>query len=147
VIVMFERILLAVDDSDESKKALKTAVSLARATAGEIFVVHVHAKDMGFHVTDDVETRLEAEMLIEAACDVVKKAGVPVLGDLRAARVDRVAKEILDAAENFRADCIVVGSRGGGPFAQMLVGSVANQVVHLAHCPVVVAREAVPVAA
>lgn len=139
---MFERILLAIDDSDESKKAIKTAVGLARATHGEVLVIHVHAKDMGFQVTDDIETRIEAELLIEAACDIVKKADVPVTGDLRAARADHVAKEVLDAAESFGADCIVVGSRGSGPLTQMLVGSVANQVVHLAHCPVVVAREA-----
>ena len=144
---MFERILLAVDDSEESKKAIKTAISLAKATNGEILVVHVHAKDQGFQVKDDVETRLEAEMLIEAVCDIVKKAGVSVVGDLRAARIDRVAKEILDAAESYGADCIVVGSRGSGPFTQMLLGSVANQAVHLAHCPVVIAREAVSVAA
>ena len=140
---MFERILLAVDGSDESKKAIKTAVSLAKATNGEILVVHVHAKDMGFQVKDDIETRVEAELLIEAACDIVKKADVPVVGDLRAARSDHVARELLDAAESFGADCIVVGSRGSGPFTQMLVGSVANQVVHLARCPVIVAREAV----
>lgn len=139
---MFERILLAVDDSDESKKAIKTAVSLAKATDGEVLVVHVHAKDMGFQVKDDIETRIEAETLIEAACNIVKRAGVPVVGDLRAARSDHVAKEVLDAAERFDADCIVVGSRGSGPLTQMLVGSVANQVVHLAHCPVIVAREA-----
>jgi nucleotide-binding universal stress UspA family protein len=142
VIDMFERILLAVDGSDESKKAIKTAVALAKATHGEVLVVHVHPKDMGFQVKDDVETRPEAEMLIEAVCDIVKKADVPVVGDLRAARSDRVAKEVLDAAESFRADCIVVGSRGSGPLTQMLIGSVANQVVQLAHCPVIVAREA-----
>ena len=144
---MFERILLAVDDSQESKKAIKTAISLAQATHGEILVVHVHAKEMGFQVKDDIETRLEAEQLIEAACDIVKKAGVPVVGDLRAGRIDHVAKEILDAAESYDADCIVVGSRGNGPFAQMLLGSVANQVVHLARCPVIVARDTVPAAA
>ena len=139
---MFERILLAVDASDESKKAIKTAVNLAQATHGEVLVVHVHPKDTGFHVTDDIETRAEAEMLIEAACDIVKKADVPVVGDLRAARSDHVAREVLAAAENYRADCIVVGSRGCGPLTEMLLGSVANQVVHLAHCPVIVAREA-----
>lgn len=144
---MFERILLAVDDSDESKKAIRTAVSLATTTGGEILVVHVHAKDMGFQVKDDVETHIEAEMLIEAACDLVKKAGVPVVGDLRSARADHVAKEILDAAASFGADCIVVGSRGDGPFTQMLLGSVANKVIHLAHCPVIVAREAPALAA
>ncbi len=72
---------------------------------------------------------------------------MPAVGDLRAARADRVAKEILDAAKSFGADCIVVGSQGNGPFAQMLLGSVANQVVHLAHCPVIVARESVATAA
>jgi nucleotide-binding universal stress UspA family protein len=141
VIEMFERILLAVDGSEESKQAIKTAVALATDSHGEVLVVHVHAKDTGFQVKDDVESRLEAEMLIEAACDLVKKAGISVVGDLRAARTDHVAKEILDAAGSFGADCIVVGSRGSGPLTQMLLGSVANQVVQLAHCPVVVARD------
>jgi nucleotide-binding universal stress UspA family protein len=144
---MFERILLAVDDSDESKKAIRTAIALAKATDGEVLVVHVHAKDTGFMVTEDVETRVEAEMLLEAAVDIVRKAGVSVMGDLRAARADRVGAAVLDAATGFGADCIVVGSRGSGPFTQMLLGSVANQVVHLAHCPVIVAREAPALAA
>jgi nucleotide-binding universal stress UspA family protein len=144
---MFERILLAVDASDESREAIRTAVGLAEASHGEVLVVHVHAQDMGFQVKDDVETRAEAEMLIEAACDVVRKAGVPVVGDLRAARSDHVAKEILDAAQGFDADCIVVGSRGTGPFSELLLGSVANQVLHLAHCPVIVAKKHLAAAA
>lgn len=105
-------------------------------------MVHVHPEDVGFGVKDDVETRAEAETLIEAACHLVEKADLPVVGDLRAARADHVAREVLDAAKRFDADCIVVGSRGCGPLSQMLLGSVANQVVHLAHCPVIVAREA-----
>jgi nucleotide-binding universal stress UspA family protein len=145
--LMFQRILLAVDGSDESMRAIETAVSLAKVTGGEVLVVHVHAKDVGFQVKTDSETRAEAELLIEAACDVVKKAGVTVVGDLRAARADHVAKEILDAANSFETDCIVVGSRGGGPFAQMLLGSVADKVLHLAHCPVIVARETPEMAA
>jgi len=137
---MFERILLAVDGSDESKKAIKTAIALAGVSNGEMLVVHVHAKDMGFQVTDDIESRPEAEMLVEAAVDLVQKAGVSVVGDLRAARTDHVAKEILDAATSFGADVIVVGSRGLGPLSEMLLGSVAHKVVHLAHCPVLIAR-------
>lgn len=139
---MFDRILLAVDDSDESKKAIRTAIGLAGATDGEVLVVHVHVKDMGYMVKDDIETRPEAEMLLEAAVDLLRKADVPVVGVMRVARADRVGEAILKAAAEFGADCIVVGSRGSGPFAQMLLGSVANQVVHLAHCPVLVAREA-----
>jgi nucleotide-binding universal stress UspA family protein len=140
VIVMFERILLAVDGSDESREAIRTAIELAGTSGGEVLVVHVHGKDVGFQVKDDVETRIEAQMLIEAACDIVKKAGVPVVGDLRSARSDKVADQIIAAADTFGADCIVVGSRGAGPVSELLVGSVANQVVHHAHCPVLVAR-------
>ncbi|HTX70046.1 MAG TPA: universal stress protein [Thermoleophilia bacterium] len=137
---MFERILLAVDGSDESREAIRTAIDLAKTSNGEILVVHVHGKDMGFQVKDDVETRVEAQMLIEAACDLVKKADVPVVGDLRSARVDKVADQIVAAAADYRADCIVVGSRGAGPVTEMFLGSVANRVVHLARCPVVVAK-------
>jgi nucleotide-binding universal stress UspA family protein len=142
---MFERILLAVDDSDESKEAIRTAIGLAEASHGEVLVVHVHALDAVFRLKDDIETRTEAAEFFEEACDIVRKAGVPVKGDLREARSDHVAKEVLDAAKSFDADCIVVGSRGSGPLTEMLVGSVANQIVHLAHCPVVVTR--LPVAA
>jgi nucleotide-binding universal stress UspA family protein len=144
---MFERILLAVDASDESKEAIKTAIGLAKTSGGEVLVVHVHGKDIGFQVTADVESRAEAELLMEAATDIVRKAGVPVVGDLRAAASDRVAKELLDAAEAFGADCIVVGSRGTGPFSELLLGSVANQVVHMAHCPVIVAKKHIAAAA
>src|SRR5512143_3451276 len=104
---MFQHILLAVDDSEESRKALKTTISLAQATDGEVLVVHVHVKDTGFMVTEDVETRVEAEMLAEAAVDLLRKAGVSAVGEVRAARADRVGKEILEAAEGFGADCIV----------------------------------------
>jgi nucleotide-binding universal stress UspA family protein len=140
VIIMFERILLAVDGSEESREALRTAIELAKAGGGEIHVVHVHGKDTGFQIKDDVETREEAETLVEAFCDLVKKADVPVAGDLRAARTEKVAEEIIRAADDFAADCIVVGSRGAGPVSEMLLGSVANRVVHMARCPVVVAR-------
>jgi nucleotide-binding universal stress UspA family protein len=139
---MFERILLAVDGSDESREAIRTAIELAKTVKGEILVVHVHAKDIGFQVKDDTESRLEAQMLIEAACDIVKKADVPVVGDLRSARTTKVADEVIAAAGDFAADCIVVGSRGCGPLTEVFLGSVANQVVHRAHCPVLVARTA-----
>jgi nucleotide-binding universal stress UspA family protein len=46
------------------------------------------------------------------------------------------AQEIISAAEG--ADMVVVGSRGAGGFAQLMMGSVSSQVTHHAHCPVVV---------
>jgi nucleotide-binding universal stress UspA family protein len=50
------------------------------------------------------------------------------------------AQEIIAAAKDQQADLIVVGSRGHGRLAGLLLGSVAQKVISLAHCPVVVVR-------
>lgn len=137
---MFERILLAVDGSEESRKAVDAAVRLAEATSGDVLVVHVHLKTPGSRATEDLDSRAEAIALTEAVVASVKEAGITVEADLRVARGDHVAKEILDAALSFQADTIVVGSRGLGPFPELFLGSVAHKVVQLARCPVLVVR-------
>jgi len=79
----------------------------------------------------------------EAAEEMTRRAASR-LGDARPASVNVhtvngfAAKELIDASHD--ADLVVVGSRGGGGFGQLMMGSVSSQVVHHAACPVVVVR-------
>jgi nucleotide-binding universal stress UspA family protein len=137
---MFDKILLGVDGSDEAKKAVRVAIDLAQKSRGEVLVVHVHQEELSARDTADVEPTYEAQMLTDATLDVMRKAGVMARSELRPAGFMGVAKEILDAAESFGADSIVLGSRGLSDWGGLLLGSVTHRVAHLAECPVVVVR-------
>jgi nucleotide-binding universal stress UspA family protein len=77
----------------------------------------------------------------QAAEEIIAKA-TSQLGDARPKSVSVravsgfPAKELIDASTD--ADLVVVGSRGAGGFARLMLGSVSSQVVHHAQCPVVV---------
>jgi len=77
----------------------------------------------------------------EAADEMTQKVASQ-LGDAKPAAVTLhvvngfPAKELIDASHD--ADLVVVGSRGGGGFARLMLGSVSTQVMHHAACPVVV---------
>lgn len=83
----------------------------------------------------------ELEKTRQAAQDMVSKAAVQ-LGESRPSSVTIhavngfPADELINASRD--ADLLVVGSRGAGGFARLMMGSVSNQVAHHAHCPVVV---------
>jgi nucleotide-binding universal stress UspA family protein len=144
---MFERIVLAVDSSDQARGAVAAAIDLAKKSRGEVLIVHVHDLGLTSRETVDLETLDEARLLTHAVLDVVTRHGVDARSELRAAKSTDVAKEILHAAKGFGADAIVLGSRGLGEFAGLLLGSVAHRVIQLAGCPVVVVRADAVVAA
>ncbi len=146
---MFEKIVLAVDDLDQARGAIAAAIDLATKSRGEVLMVHVH--DRGFVSREAVRPRTndDRRALTEAALDFASSKAMRVRG-LRVERSAEVANAILRAAWDFRADTIVVGSRGTGGFAGLPLGSVAHRVIQQADCPVVVvgaAAASVPVQA
>jgi nucleotide-binding universal stress UspA family protein len=98
-----------------------------------------------FTRTDDPvilsEDSAAIDKMREAAEEMTQKAASR-LGDARPASVNvRMlngfpVKELIDASHD--ADLVVVGSRGGGGFGRLALGSVSSQVIHHAACPVVV---------
>lgn len=139
-------ILVGIDGSDNSRKALEWAVREAglRGTSLTVLAVHQVASN---HWTGDPEKYAsdapETEMVRQAAEDAVQKAvsqvGGPAPTSVTVRAVTGVAAHELVAASG-DADLVVVGSRGGGGFARMVLGSVSSQVASHAASPVVVIR-------
>ena len=139
-------ILVGIDGSDHSRKALEWAVHEAgvRGTSLTVLAVHQVAAN---HWTGDPETYAsdapETDTVRQAAEDAVQKAvsqvGEPAPTSVTVRAVTGVAAHELVAA-SADADLVVVGSRGGGGFARMVLGSVSSQVASHAASPVVVIR-------
>lgn len=135
------RIVVGVDGSDASDAALGWALEQARCTGDEVQVVYAwHYPEIGellvanpFELQHDELQAEAAEQLREAVHRVGPPPEVrvdPVLAMGRAADV------LLRSAAD--ADLLVVGSRGRGGFTGLLLGSVSQQCVQHAPCPVVV---------
>lgn len=139
---MFEKLVLAVDGSEQSRRAVPLAIDIAKKSNGEVVVVHVreHTVDLGGVWEQESQTRAAA--IVDAACKEIEDAGVTARADVRRslAGSGRVAQEIIDAAEEEEAELIVMGSRGVSDLRGLLLGSVAHKVLQLSGQPVLVAR-------
>jgi nucleotide-binding universal stress UspA family protein len=139
------RILVGVDDSSESEAAIRWALRFAAATSGAVHVLHAwHLADEYSWVSprpspDDpaVIARQEIATMVDAARTAtgIDDATVPVTVTVV---TGRAVPTLLDAARD--ADLVVVGRRGGGGFAGLLLGSVSAQLAAHAPCPVTIVR-------
>ena len=137
----FTRILLAVDSSKHSMATVEPVAALAAATGAEVQVLHVwnlEARAVGGHW--DVETRTDARALINDVAARITERGVVATKRLDTADRERIPAAIVNAATEFGADLIAVGSRGIDDLHALLFGSVSHHVLHDTDCPVLVVR-------
>jgi nucleotide-binding universal stress UspA family protein len=140
-------IVVGVDDSDGAKAALAFAHEEALLRNATLRAVHAwqfgYIGDTGFEgavpaVGGDIA---ELRAAAAAALDATVRAALPDPGGVEIEQrvVEGTAGAVL-VDESSRADLLVVGSRGHGGFAQLLLGSVGQQCAHHAACPVVIVR-------
>jgi nucleotide-binding universal stress UspA family protein len=137
---MYSKILLAVDGSEHSRKALEAALEFARLSGAEVLLVHFQERDISKTGVYDLETQTEGMELVRTAEAMLEKAGVRTQAVMRPIMYGYAAQEILAEAGVFKPDLIVMGSRGLSDFIGLLLGSVAHKVMHFAPCPVLVVR-------
>lgn len=141
----FARILLATDGSDQAKAAVAVASRFALASSATVRVLHVWSLEV--HHRDgvwDVEMRSEAEQLLGETIERLRAAGIRAQGQISRADARHVAAAIAEAAREFEADLVVVGSRGLPDWKAIIQHSTSHQLLGAVDAPVLIVREQAP---
>jgi nucleotide-binding universal stress UspA family protein len=142
LVAAFKKILVPTDFSPAAAEAFRAAVSLAGAGGGEVVVAHVTrapavvvengqvtpggAAGKGLNLWDQFRTIVSDDPSVRVTHEVVVAA--------------RVSAAIVGLLEKFGCDLIVIGSHGHGRLQRLLHGSLMDDVVRNAHCPVLVVK-------
>lgn len=134
---MFKKVVLALDGSPESLAAIPYARELAEREGGSIQAVHVREILMGRAGGQTLNAN-EDEVIaaVERTVNELAHAGIDITLDTATAAAGGPAHVIAEIARQSHADVIVMGTRGRGQVAGLLLGSVTQRLLHLAHCPV-----------
>lgn len=147
---MFQRIIVPVDGSDTSNRALAAAIDLAKAFGARLRLVHGIEQASHWTGYDSIGGGYAAGML-EAARRAGDKlladgiaqahaAGIPAEAMLVDKMGERLGVMVANAAKLWDADLIVVGTHGRRGFGRVLMGSGAEQIIRFAPVPVLVIR-------
>ena len=137
---MFQKVVLAVDGSEYSARAVRVAADIAKKSDGEVLVFHVRELTAARGGSYGMEDDAEAVALVDQVRKQLADAGVTTTGRVEPSLTGHAARAIIDTAEKEGADAIVMGSRGLSDLGGLLLGSVTHKVIQLSHCTVVVAR-------
>jgi nucleotide-binding universal stress UspA family protein len=137
-----QRILVPVDFSNSSARALRHAVDVTAESGGSLIVVHVVPADYGWLGIGRDESRDLDRSLQRQAADRLRAFADEHVGSQceLEVRIGQPAEEIVAAARESKCDSIVLSTRGLTGLDRYLIGSVADRVARLAPCPVVLIR-------
>jgi nucleotide-binding universal stress UspA family protein len=155
---VFERILVPLDGSEHSQRALETAIQIGRKFRSEIVLLHVYSVTVTPVIVPEpttvtpvgvpVATSAEVAKMVDAARDVgreilaegkrnVETEGIEVETVLREGNS---VQEIVKLAKEGQFSLVVVGARGIHRIREILMGSVSEGVAKNAPCPVLVVK-------
>jgi nucleotide-binding universal stress UspA family protein len=155
---LFKKILVPLDGSEHSLRALDVAVQIAKKFDSKITLIHVYSVAVRPAVVPEptpmatfgipVMTPAEVSSVIEAT----RKAGARILAEgeqkVKAEGLEadmkleegHAVQEIIRVSKEGGYDLIVIGARGISKLREILLGSVSDAVIHHATCPVLVVK-------
>lgn len=143
----YQKILVAIDDSEISANVIQQAAQLAKALNSQITLVQVMTLDP--YLADAYLRMGQSNELIERVRSYVQENLTKAqkqfeeLGQTVATQVVEgfsVHEEIIKAAQNLEVDLIIMGSHGRTGFKKFILGSVAQKVLGESHIPVLIVR-------
>jgi nucleotide-binding universal stress UspA family protein len=138
---MYERLLVAVDHSKATKHVLAAARELASLSKGEVWVLHLREREVVTRAgLSPGEPDDDAQAEVDAIVKELATAGITAHGVVKTTIYGYAAREIVEDAKTLDVGVIIMGSRGRGDLAGLVLGSTAHKVIHLADRPVLVVR-------
>jgi len=154
---LFSKILVPLDGSEYSMRALDIAIQLAKKFNSKITLIHVYSVSVGPIVVPEPTTFSPSIPMMAPAeysrvAEAVRNAGMKILAEgaekakAEGIEVDTILREghavqeIVRAAQEGNFDLIVVGARGLSRIKEIILGSVSNGVIRNAPCPVLVTK-------
>jgi len=155
---MFKNVLVGLDGSEHSLKALETATQIAKEFSGKLTLIHVYSVAVRPIIVPEPTTFSPAGVSVITAeeasrvAEAVREAGRRVLAEgEQKAKAEKVqvetmlveghaVQEIVRTAKEGKFDLIVIGAKGISRIRELLLGSVTDGVVHHAACPVLVVK-------
>lgn len=146
----FKNILVPLDGSEYSLKALEYAYLMAKgfnAKLTALYVIPSSIRYNGLLNKENAEINSSFKQIIQVSYieaqkwlkDITQKRDIEILTEVIIAE-ESIVSEIIEFAEREKIDLIIMGTRGRTGFKKILLGSVASGVVTYSHCPVLVIR-------
>ncbi|HEX9560758.1 MAG TPA: universal stress protein [Candidatus Dormibacteraeota bacterium] len=133
---MFSRIVVAVGETEHAAELVPVVTGLAKAFDSEVLVVHMRERIVTSGATLEKESIPESFRFGEAVARSLVEAGIRASSDIDSHRPDRLAEFIIEKADEFAAELIVVGSHHAHGLQERVTGDLGRKIVHGAHCPV-----------
>jgi nucleotide-binding universal stress UspA family protein len=142
---MLSKILVPVDGSENSFRALEQAIFLAtKIQEAQITVLYIIEDLPSLYIySPKIIEKLHADYkseytkILERCKEIAKKSGININTVLLEGNP---ASKIIGYSEMEKFDLIIIGSRGMGKFKEVIIGSVSNKVLHHAKCSVMLVR-------
>ena len=135
-------VVVGIDGSDQSRHAACVSADIARRNGAVLHLVTIVRPPEGWWgiVGSPPTPSALSKSLTEAQREILDSVVAELdLADIEVIQVEDVgdpARMLLDYAEKVDADVLVIGRRGAGLIERIMLGSVANRLVHDASCPV-----------